>query len=452
MKPAERLRWREVRSTTPFRLTVLLGGLFLTALWATLGFSYVLTAHELTARSDRILFSRARDLLAEDPAHLPARIQSEIANAAVGVSYFALESRDGGFLVGNIRLTARTMVGQPFSVEAKAGAHGPLRLLTVRTNTGEIIVLGRDISQIRDLRERLLAILVVSGVLGTIVVLVAAVLLSRAPLRRVRALERTSRAIAAGDFASRMPIAGRHDELDQFAATVNVMLDEVAHVVAQVKTATDAIAHDLRTPLGRVRAGLADLADSEDVAPPHAAVVDQAVAELDAVIARFGALLRISELEASGRRAGLAPLDLPPLVAQLVELYEPLAEEKGVGLAIEADAAPRVEADRELLFEAIGNLIDNAIKFACTRVVLRIGQQNGQAVLEVVDDGPGIPPEEREAVVRRFHRAEGAAGVEGTGLGLAVVSAIVHLHGFRLELDDAAPGLIARLRMGATAP
>ena len=449
---SDRLKLHDVRSTTPFRLTLLMGALLLAGIVATLGPTYLLTARELTARSDRILYARARSLLATPRADLPVRIRTEITNAAAGFSYFALESRDGELVVGNIRVVAPKLTGQPFDVEASAGQHGPVRVLTVRNADGEMIVLGRDTTQIWDLRHRLLTILLVSGVASTLLVLGGAVVLSIPPLRRVRDLQRASRAIVDGDLAVRMPIAGRHDELDQFAGTVNLMVEEVGHVIAQVKSATDAIAHDLRTPLTRVRASLHRARQRHGLSPEQTAITERALADLDQVIDRFGALLRISELEASGRRSGLAPLDLDDLLNEVVDLYQPLADERGIALHLSTRSVATIDADRGLLFEAIGNLVDNAIKFAASRVVIRVGERLPGPVLEVLDDGPGIPPDERGAVLRRFHRARGAAGVEGTGLGLAVVSAILHLHGFALEFGDARPGLIARVVLSVGAP
>lgn len=445
--PSDRLRWRDVRATTPFRLTMMLGVVFLAGLWATLAISYVFTAHELTARSDQILFTRARSLLATPAAALPAKLESEIANATPGINYFALIGQSGEAVMGDIALPPPPRIGKPYDVPAEAGRHGPLRALAVRTGQGETVLLARDASPVRDLRNRLLQILLVSGLAGSAVVLAAATLLSMAPLRRVRDLERASRTIAAGGLAQRMPIAGRHDELDQFASTVNLMLDEVAHVVAQVKSATDAIAHDLRTPLTRVRATLHGMLQSGDLPAAARNVTERAIEDLDAVVDRFAALLRIAELEASGRRSGMGMLAPAPLVAELAELYEPLAEDRGVTLAVAIADLPAIEADRELLFEAIGNVLDNAIKFARAKVTLRLVAADGAPVIEVIDDGPGIPADEHEAVLRRFHRASGAAGVEGSGLGLAVVSAILHLHGFALIFDDARPGLIARIHL-----
>lgn len=442
--PSDRLRWRQVRRTTPFRLTLLLGALFLAALWATLGTSWLFTTRALTERTDHILRARAAALLAAPAALLPSRVDAEVAAGPRGISYYALVGADGQRVTGNIRLGMPAPPGRPFSIAARSGAHGPMRALAMRTAHGETVVVGRDVSQIVDLRRRLLRVLLLSGVAGTVLVLAAAVLLSLPPLRRVRDLSRAARAVAAGDLARRLPIAGRHDELDQLAITVNAMIDEVGHVIAQVKAATDAIAHDLRTPLTRVRATLARVRGAPDLPPDAAAAIGRAMGDLDAVTDRFAALLRLSELEAGGRRTGLGPVELAPLLAELAELWQPLAEERGVVLRIEVGPAPPIDADRELLAEAIGNLLDNAIKFARTDVIVRVVNGDRPAI-EVIDDGPGVPADEKEAVLRRFHRAAGAAGVEGTGLGLAVVSAILRLHGFTLEVADADPGLIARV-------
>lgn len=441
----EPLRWRQVRSTTAFRLTLVLGVIFLAGIWATLAVTYVLTAHELTDRSDRILFAKARRLLSEDPARLPARIDAEIANAAPGLSYFALVGTNHEPVTGNIRLQAQAKPGRPFNLERDAQGRGPLRVLTVRTGAGETVVLGRDITQIRDLRARLFEILVTSGIIGTTLALLSAIALSIPPLRRVRDLERASRRIAAGHFDERMPIAGRHDELDQFAATVNRMVEEVGRVVAQVRSATDAVAHDLRTPLTRVRASLPlAMADGASEAE-RGQVIENALADLDHVIERFAALLRVAELEASARRARLVPIRIEPLVAQLAELYRPLAEDRGIEIAVDVSPLPTIAADRELLFEALANLLDNAIKFGRTRVSVCVRHDDNAIWIAIADDGPGIAADEKEAVLRRFHRARGAAGVEGTGLGLALVSAILNLHGFQLVLEDAHPGLVARV-------
>ena len=183
--PSERLRLRDIRATTPFRLSLLLGSLLLGGIVATLVLSYALTARELTARSDRLLVARAAGLLATPPAELPVRVRTEIANAPQGFSYFALIGVDGEPVTGNIRLAALPPPGRPFNVDERLGEHGPLRVLAVRTDHGETIILGRDISQIRDLRHRLLLILLTSGSASALAVLAIALLLSLADPKSV---------------------------------------------------------------------------------------------------------------------------------------------------------------------------------------------------------------------------------------------------------------------------
>ena len=294
----------------------------------------------------------------------------------------------------------------------------------------------------------MLGILIWSGLATALAVLVSGIALSLAPLRRVRDLQHKSREIAAGDLDARMPLMGRGDELDLFAGTVNAMVEEVGRVVAQVKGVTDAVAHDLRTPLTRVRGQLYRVRQSPGVEPQAAAMIEAATIDLDVVLERFSALLRISELEAGGRRAGFGMVHLDRLIEAIRDLYEPLADERQVTLGFDGASDIQVRGDEKLLFEAVSNLVDNAIKFVPegghVEIVLRSGE--GGPVIEVRDDGPGIAPDERRAVLRRFHRGVEAADVPGSGLGLSVVAAIVHLHGFALEFGDGHPGLVVRIR------
>ncbi|MFA6117569.1 MAG: HAMP domain-containing sensor histidine kinase [Sphingomonas sp.] len=443
---SDRLRFHDIRRTSPFRLTVILGTLFLIGIVLQLGLIYGLTARELTARSDRILRDEAAQWLSVPATALPARIRSDITTGDSDLNYGALFARDGERIAGNLTRVDHVTPHRPLDVAANS-THGPLRVLAEVTSAGETILIGRDISQIHDLRERLLIILISSGLLTTVGMALAALALSREPLRRVRDLQRASRAIASGRLDVRVPIAGRHDELDQFALTVNVMVADVARLMEQVKGVTDAIAHDLRSPLTRVRAQLHRARHLPETAPALADLLGNTDGDLELVLDRFAALLRISEIEAGARRAAFASTDLARLLTDVIALYEPLAEERHIALSLAAAPLPPIMCDRHLLFEAISNLIDNAIKFGSGRVAIVTARDRDGLSLDVRDDGQGIPGDEREAVLRRFHRGAKAAGYPGTGLGLSLVAAILHLHGFTLELLDGDPGLIARLRI-----
>ncbi|WP_322965040.1 sensor histidine kinase [Sphingomonas fuzhouensis] len=444
---AERLRWRDIVRISTFRLSAMLGAVFVVGLIAMLSVVYVATERDLTARSDRILHAAAVRLLTVPADQLPGRIRAELQRDRSGFNYLALIATDGTPIIGNVRLLRPLAPGFPIDVED--GARRPFRLVALRTREGETLLVGRDISLLRDLRRTILETLIVSGLLTIIGVAAAAILFSRAPLLRVRALQRASREIAKGDFSVRMPIAGRHDELDQFAGTVNATVEEVGRVVAQVKGVTDAIAHDLRTPLTRVRATLNAVGHQPGDPASVAAGIRRATADLDLVLERFTALLRISELEAGRRRAGFRTVRLEALVSQVADLYEPLAEDRDIALSV-ATRPLSVKGDDKLLFEALSNLIDNAIKFGRPGGQVRIAvldDERGPAI-EVRDDGPGIPADQRDAVLRRFHRGAAAHGVPGSGLGLSVVVAILHLHDFQLHLSDAAPGLCVRIAVG----
>lgn len=447
---SDRLRFQDIRRTSTFRLTVLLSVVFAGGMIALLGLIYGLTARELTDRSDRILRQEADRLLSVPPGALPNRIAEEIARQPNGLTYLSLISGTGEQIVGNILLGSRLhpCLGQPVEVDRVPGGV-PMRLMAIRTPLGETILIGRDVSQIRDLRSRILVIVVVAGLATIIIMALAAIALSLQPLQRVRRLQQASRAIASGRLDVRMPIAGRHDELDQFAATVNVMVDDVARVVAQVKNVTDAIAHDLRTPLMRVRAHLYRTQNLVGATPGVTQLAEHAVTELDSVLERFAAILRIGEIEASARRAAFDPVELHELLEEICSLYEPLAEQSGLALRVVATAAVTINADRTLLVEALSNLVDNALKFTRSEVLLDLCQRAGEVTVEVRDDGRGIRVGERDMVLLPFQRGNGTAGVPGFGLGLGIVNAILHLHGFILELDDAHPGLIARIRIPA---
>lgn len=445
--PSTRLRPGDIRNTTTFRLTSMFGVVLILAMMTLLGLVYIQTARELTSRSDLILQAEAALLLRVPAEQLPAQIASRLAGNGQGLSFYALYAGTGERLLGNVIMPAGLKLNIPTDDWVGFSNRHPRRLLAVRTRWGETIVVGRDISQIRDLRLTILRILFWSGMLTAIGGLVLGTVLSLQPIRRVQALQATSNRIGRGDFEARMPITGSNDELDRFAGTVNGMIDEVVRSLGQVRSVTDAIAHDLRTPLSRVRTLLDRARQPGATGENFEKVAAQAIADLDVVLDRFGALLRISELETGHKRAGFRTVALVDLIEQAIDLYAPLAEERGQTLRFAAVSPLSVVGDGELLFEAVANLIDNAIKFtpAGGRIGVSILNDSRGPVIEVRDTGLGISLEERSAVLQRFYRGSNTAAVPGTGLGLSVVAAICHLHRFSLSLDDGRPGLVARL-------
>jgi signal transduction histidine kinase len=240
----------------------------------------------------------------------------------------------------------------------------------------------------------------------------------------------------------RMPTTQRRDELDTFADTLNNMIGEVERLMSEVQSATAVIAHDLLSPLANVTQQLRRLQTAETVERSEIAKVAERIED---VLERFRAILRLAELEAGQRRAGFKHVDLAQIVESVAQLYAPLAEEAGVRLLPVSQSNVTAHADPELLFEALSNLIDNAIKFSQRggTVQVRVGKDPTRPQLIVEDNGPGIPSQERTAVLQRFYRVERNRPLPGSGLGLSVVAAIVRLHDFALLLEDAGPGVRA---------
>ncbi|MDO7910568.1 HAMP domain-containing sensor histidine kinase [Pseudomonas sp. 22-AL-CL-001] len=279
-------------------------------------------------------------------------------------------------------------------------------------------------------------------------------LLRRRPLKRIRAVQASAELIVAGDLTHRLPLSSRRDELDMLAAIVNAMLDRIERLMHEVKGVCDNIAHDLRTPLTRLRAQLYRIRQQNGDDWADAPALDQAISDTDTLMARFRGLLRISELEDRRRRAGFVDIDPTELLVELHDFYLPLAEDGGISLSlVQPSRLPAVHGDRELLFEALANLVGNAIKFTPEGGQVRIDAAVDGKVLSIAveDSGPGIPESERQAVLKRFYRSEEGHRHAGFGLGLSIVAAIVDLHGFQLEVGVGALGgarLVLRCPLG----
>ncbi|MGC8476577.1 MAG: sensor histidine kinase [Acetobacteraceae bacterium] len=308
------------------------------------------------------------------------------------------------------------------------------------------LLVGRDVRNRAKLRELLTdALLWAMGVVAIMVSIGAAVV--RSFFRRSLAnVTDTANAIAAGDLTQRVRLSGRGDEFDQLAETINEMLDRIARLMDGVRAVSNAIAHDLRTPIARARARLEDAALHADGPEALQAAIERATADLDGIVAVFQALMRISEIEAGSRRSAFAPFDLAPVLADMAELYAAVAEDKGVTLEVALPEHLPANGDAALIQQAVANLLDNAVKFSPTGGTVRLAAQGGAELsITVADQGPGIPPADRARATERFFRGEAARSTPGSGLGLALVQAVAQLHGGQLVLGDANPGLLARL-------
>lgn len=442
------MRFSEIWSTSRFRQTLFYGAIVAALLAGMLGLIYLQTAVYLSHQADRILKVET-NVLEKTPAEaLPARIDQDLRADPRKIDLYGLFSTDGVWITGNVRsLAAIPADGRPHELGPRNGFPIGARAMAVRLSWGEVLVVGRVTSQLAEIREIILNALLWSGGLVVVVGVALGTALSIRPLRHIQAVREATVRVAQGDLGARLPVAGRRDELDLLAGVVNAMMDEIERLVSEAKSVGDVVAHDLRTPLTRLNLLLSRLRKSPDLREADVQMLDQAIAEADTLLGRFRAIQRISEIEDQSRRAGFRSVNLATIIDQAEELYGPLAEEKGRELRKLSADVSFVQGDPDLLLEALGNLVDNAIKF--TReggvIYLALAQTPEGPELAVIDDGPGIAHEERSAVTQRFYRGDQVQDRPGAGLGLSIVAAISHLHGFALVLEDAEPGLRAAI-------
>ena len=434
--------WR----TSTFRLSALFGAVFASGIVLLLGLIYYQTAVYLTWRVDHALELEADVLRKSGPETILRRFREE--GAREPLNSFGLFSITGEKVAGD---TPRippglSLDGQPRDIVGDARAV-PRRALAERTPWGEILVVERDTSQLVELRRIIINALLGSGAVIVGLVLALAIALSIRPLRRIRAMQAATEAIVSGDLTARLPVDRSRDELDLLARTVNGMVDEIERLLVQARTVGESVAHELRTPLTRLRAVLDHASQELHDDPPGRRLLEQCIIDVDALLVRFRALLRIAAVEARSRQVGIEVVSLSSIVEQVADLYLPLASEREVQLHVVSEPAIQIRADGELLFEALSNLIDNAVKFAPVggRVELKLTPGPLGPVLQIADNGPGIPASERSLVTKRFFRGQGGANVSGHGLGLSLVAAVADLHRFELSFHDATPGAIVQI-------
>jgi signal transduction histidine kinase len=324
------------------------------------------------------------------------------------------------------------------------------RILGVALKDGGFLFLGEDAHPLEELREFLFGAFGWGAGATLVLAVLGSVAMSTGVLRRVEAINRASERVMAGELDRRLPTttgsrSGRGDEFDRLAANLNVMLDRIEALVQGLRQVSTDIAHDLRTPLGRLRRTLESARDGALVHPGSAVapVIDQAIEEADALLNTFGALLRIAQIEAGASRRGFGLLDLSAVLEDVLEVYAPAAEEKNQTLTRQIPAGIAVLGDRALLTQMLANLVANAIQHSPSDAHIEValgtmGNGKGPRVT-ISDDGPGIPEPEREKVFRRFYRLDASRSTPGNGLGLALVAAVVDLHHANIRLSENSP-------------
>ena len=443
--PAKNLsiHWRATTS----RLLLAYGVFFVIWGLVLLGSIYWETLHYLESRTDLQLKQQITYLRSLDREHMLVALNDYVILERTNYNAWGLFDAQQKWQYGDIlqfpagvtidgasvRLPTEQVINGPFAPPTPT-----LSVIAAHLPDGEILVLAHTTRIAAHVGSIILHALWWGLSFTLVPGLIGGLILNRGPRRRIRQIESATQPIMRGDLRQRLPVGKRGDELDRLAAIVNDMLDQIERLMGEVKGVCDSIAHDLRTPLTRLRSQLYRVQQQMREEDPNAALIERCTTDIDEVLARFRALLRISELEDRRRREGFIAVDLGRTLQQVHELYAPLAEDQQQQFVFEAEQGLIVQADPDLLFEALGNLVGNAIKFTPPggRVVLRVARSGPElAHIEVVDSGPGIPEEQRHAVWQRFYRGEGNRDPGGHGLGLSIVAAIAKLHDFELRID-----------------
>ena len=338
------------------------------------------------------------------------------------------------------------------AVEAEIGG------LAEQYRQGGLLLVGRDVQERREIESLITNALIWAIGLTVALGLAGGLFMSRNMLARVDEINRSSLDIMGGDLSQRLPIAGTGDELDQLGQNLNAMLDQIEALMTGMRQVTDNVAHDLRSPLNRLRNRLEVTLMQDASMDDYRQALEKTIAEADSLLGTFNALLMIARAEAGSLRDAMSWVDLSATLQDAAELYEPVAEENDLELRVAVDAGLMIWGNRELLSQAVANLLDNAIKHglpqdAANERVIEVSAKPDTVragrgvVLSVADRGPGIPPDERQHVLERFVRLEASRNTPGSGLGLSLVAAVARLHGGAIELADNEPGLRVTLSL-----
>lgn len=438
-----------------FRLALLYAALFTLSVLILLALYYWTSIIHPTDAVQRALTAESDALEAlyghDGPEALIAALNRRAAEPAPRRAYHALIAPDGRARASNLPSWPRTSAEQWLRIEADVYRDGDeddheALVLDRRLGDGSRLLVGRDIEDLDEIEEAVRGAAVWFLPALLLLVIAGSALMSRAIGRRIEAMGATARRVMDGDISGRVPVRGGSDDFDRLGGTLNAMLDRIQASLDAVRRVSDSVAHELRTPLSRLRADLAELA----TAPPEQAapLIARAEAESERLSRMFDAVLRISRIEARRHAATLAPVDLGEIAADAVDYHAPQAEERALRLDTGIEPDLMVTGDRDLLFQAISNLIDNAVKFTPRGGAIRlsIGAANGKVLLMLTDSGPGLPPELMAKAGERFFRAPEATATPGFGLGLALVKAVAELHQSRFALSNADPGLRAEWR------
>jgi signal transduction histidine kinase len=363
---------------------------------------------------------------------------------------YLLVGPDGKKIIGNINPVSGSTIPLDRLSYQKVVRNDKLsmsRLLPHELPNGAFLIVGRDMQDVHDINQLVLRSLAIGSVLGIVIAIGGAILFRHQLEHRVAAIRHTALEIAAGDLSRRIPVLDSKDEFTRLNHDINHMLDQIQHLMEGVRDVSNAIAHDLRTPLGRIRNLLDEALRNDRNVEKLSSAATNAIRQIDDLTIVFDKLLQIAEAESGTRRQSFETVALKEIVTDVVDFYDAAAEAKGVRLTIGIEGEPTTLGDKDLLASATANLVDNALKYAGSDSTVRVRAVQDRDTVSIVvqDNGPGIPAEDREKVMTRFYRGDRSRSLPGNGLGLPIVSSISHLHAGTFALEDASPGLRARI-------
>jgi len=417
---------------------------------------------QTAAGVQREAISLADEYRATDAATAAASIERRLRRG--GLPYYLLQDRNGALIAGNIVPVEPILGYVELHVQLQAPDKGTGNRQTedirdaigygALLTDGTFVLAADNVGAWKNAQRAIGTAFVVAGGISILLAIVGGLLLSAGFLRRIEAVNRTADRIMAGSLEARIPISTNGDELDNLAANLNAMLDRIQSLMQNLQQVSNDVAHDLRTPLARLRQNLETAQVSATTVGEFRVSIDAAIAETQSLLDTFSALLRIAQIESGSRRAGFSNVDMSELFELVATTFQPVAEEQGRRLlsVIAPDVA--ISGDRELLLQLVTNLVENAIRHtpAGSTIELELKRDGTDIVAVVADDGPGIPPEHRAKVFRRFYRLDASRTTPGNGLGLSLVAAVAELHGAQISLRDRAPGLLVELRFPALRP
>jgi signal transduction histidine kinase len=436
--------------TTTFRWTA---GAFAICIVLFSAFVYWEAADYMLAETDAAITDEVFAIAADPPDRQLNAIDDRLRQDPRRIKLAGLFGPDGHRIAGNLaslphglKVDAPGQSAKAIRLDANSPEEMTVRAIARRLPNGNVLVIARNVDELKKLAEIVARALMLGLPAALGLGLVIGMVLSIRAQKRVAELNTLVRRIVAGDLRQRLPTQGLDHPFDKLAEIANDMLGEIETVVHEMAGVGNEIAHDLRTPLTRVRLVLERGRTNAKTLEELQAVTDRAIGGVDQALTVIRTLLRIAEIEYGGRLAGFDKVDLAELVREVGDLYEPIAEDKHINLHVASGDDASVRGDRDLLLEAVANLVDNAVKFTpaggCVKLVLIHGKD--ESIVRVSDTGPGIQESERAAVTRRFYRADKSRNTFGFGLGLSLVSAIVKLHGFQFTIASG-PGCVAEI-------